>query len=670
MENSTFRPSICAALFLAAVWSLPAQEISDNYFDMSLEQLLDVPIISASRMEQKSTQLAIPVGVITADEIHASGLTTLPEILQLLPGVDVRRFNRSHYIVGVRGMSSFTSDRTLVLIDGRNAMDPTFGAPDWLTLPVMIEDIERIEVLRGPGGAAWGANAFTGVINIITKKPDNNLQSIWSTSITEFGDSYSHIRLAQSKGKWSWRLSAGYESIEDSDAAGAGHTVSAFSELNFLMGFDSYKARDFSRTGRFDSVFHYRYSDLTDISFGAAWSGMETGDSESVGRYPMKDALSNMTRLFARVDHEFEDGSAGWLQWYGNYAVSHQPHITSRFASYDNYLEGQYTMPLTLDHSLTVGTNLRWTHLTSDNDAAAGEIMFRRGAYDEYWAGLFAIDRIKLSSRLSLENQIRLDRYSRTHSDWSLRSSVLYALDDNQEHVLRAGLGRAFRAAGVMVREASLTGLGGLFNVVRPSEKLTNESTYALEAGYTGKLSDHLTVQVNSYYQRMEDLIGSVNEYFGPIAVTHFDNIAGANTYGAETELAWKSRKFHVSGWYAYNEFVTDDNEQAIRAYFPARHKAGLRTRYWMDDGWSLNVNYIYNDAIHTNAANSPSDGTAMFHRLDINVARAFAGQRGEIMVGVADVLNATREPVYDVNSFTSYETPGRMFFVRFQYKF
>lgn len=657
-------------MFFGTVCSIPAQEGDKSYFDMSLEQLLDVPIVSASRMEQKSSQLAIPVGVITADEIHASGLTTLPEILQLLPGVDVRRFNRSHYIVGVRGMSSFASDRTLVLINGRNAMDPTFGAPDWLNLPVMIEDIERIEVLRGPGGAAWGANAFTGVINIITKKPDKNLQNIWTTSITEFGDSYSHIRLAQSKGRWAWRISAGYEDMEDSDAAGAGRTVSAFTELNPLVGFDSYKARDFSRTGRFDSEFRYRYSDRTDISFGAAWSGMETGDSESVGRYPMKDALSNMTRLFARLDHEFEDGSAGWLQWYGNYAVSHQPHITSRFASYDNYLEGQYTMPLASDHSLTVGTNLRWTHLSSDNDAPAGEITFSQGAYDEYWAGLFAIDRMKLTSRLSLENQIRLDRYSQTHTDWSLRSSVLYALDDNEDHVLRAGFGRAFRAAGVMVRETTLTGLGGMFNIAMPSEKLTNESTYALEAGYTGKLSDHLTLQVNSYYQRMEDLIGSINEYFGPITFTHFDNIAGANTYGAESELVWKSKKLHLSGWYAYNEFVTDDNEQAIRAYFPARHKAGLRSRYFMDDLWSLNVNYIYNDAIHTNAANNPSDETAMFHRLDINVARSFAKQRGEIMIGVADVLNNTREPVYDINSFTSYETAGRMFFVRFQYKF
>ena len=660
-------------LLVLSFAALSAEE-SPTLFEMSLEQLLDVPVVSASRTAQKSTELAIPVSVITAEEIHASGLTTIPEILQLAPGVDVRRVDRYRYIVGVRGMMSMTSDRTLVLINGRNALGSTYGAPDWLRLPVLVEDIERIEVLRGPGGAAWGANAFTGVINIITKKPGETLDNLFSTTISEFGDTYNHLRFAGTNDKWSWRISAGYEDMEDSDAAGAGRTVSAFPSLNAVMGFGGYKARDFSRTSRFGTEFHYDYSDATTLSFGAAYSGSQAGDRESTGRYPMKDVLSSMTRLFARVEHEFDDDSSGYLQWFGNYSVSHQPHITRRFASYENDLEGQYNMALSDEHSLTLGGNLRWIHLSSEN-SATGEIVFGEGSYDEYWAGLFVIDRMALTERLSIESQARIDRYNKTDTDWSLRLSALYALDEKHNHVLRAGFARSYRAAGVMVRDttASALPIGGgiyLFNIIPSPKEVGNEATYALEAGYTGKFSDHVIFQANTYYQRMDHLIGSANQTVGPTTNSFFTNIDGANTYGGECELSYKTTQFQLGGWYAYNKFITDKSGQTIRAYIPAQHKAGLRSRILLDEQWSLNANYIYNDVVHINSSQSPSAELSMFHRLDVTLTRPFANQRGELMIGVADVLNKTQQPGYDVSYFSSYETPGRMFFARLQYSF
>ena len=104
----------------------------------------------------------MPVSVLTAEEIRASGLTTLPELLALMPGVDVRRVDRTRYIVGVRGLMSMYSDRTLVLINTRNALNSVYGAPDWLSLPVLVSDIERIEVLRGSGGGVWVCQCLYG----------------------------------------------------------------------------------------------------------------------------------------------------------------------------------------------------------------------------------------------------------------------------------------------------------------------------------------------------------------------------------------------------------------------------------------------------------------------------------------------------------------------------
>jgi outer membrane cobalamin receptor len=162
-----------ASVFLASGISCFAEQDNtyDNHelFDMTPEELMNVSVVSASRLPTQPQYLTAAVTVITADDIHHSGVTTIPEILQFAPGVDVRRLDRQRYAVGVRGLFGVFSDRTLVLIDGRPATGIIYGTTHWENLPVLVEDIERIEIVRGPVGAAWGANAFTGVINIITK---------------------------------------------------------------------------------------------------------------------------------------------------------------------------------------------------------------------------------------------------------------------------------------------------------------------------------------------------------------------------------------------------------------------------------------------------------------------------------------------------------------------
>jgi iron complex outermembrane receptor protein len=121
---------------------------------MSLEELGEVSVVSASRQVQKLGELSVPVSVITSEDIHYSGLTNIPEILQFTPGVDMLKISRFRYAVGIRGLHDFISDRTLVLINGRSAESPLFGGSEYYTLPILMEDIERIEVVRGPGGAA------------------------------------------------------------------------------------------------------------------------------------------------------------------------------------------------------------------------------------------------------------------------------------------------------------------------------------------------------------------------------------------------------------------------------------------------------------------------------------------------------------------------------------
>jgi iron complex outermembrane receptor protein len=133
---------------------LPAQEPYPNkqkdFFEMSIEELMDVEVVSASRQARKIGELSVPVSVITAEDIHYSGLTSIPEILQFAPGMDVLQVDRNRFAVGVRGLHEVYSDRLLGLTDGRAADCINTGGPRFPQLPVLLEDIERIEIVRGP----------------------------------------------------------------------------------------------------------------------------------------------------------------------------------------------------------------------------------------------------------------------------------------------------------------------------------------------------------------------------------------------------------------------------------------------------------------------------------------------------------------------------------------
>src|SRR5277367_6065983 len=151
-----------SVLLLSVGTSAQQQDLTQ----LSLADLMNVEVTSVSKKEQKLSRTAAAIFVITSEDIARSGATNVPDLLRMVPGVDVAQIDANTWAISARGLNGRFSNELLVLMDGRNLYTPTFGGVLWDGIDIPLEDIERIEVIRGPGGTIWGANAVNGVINI------------------------------------------------------------------------------------------------------------------------------------------------------------------------------------------------------------------------------------------------------------------------------------------------------------------------------------------------------------------------------------------------------------------------------------------------------------------------------------------------------------------------
>ncbi len=654
----------------------------DTLFEMSLEELMVQTVVSSSRQEQKITESSVPIAVITAEDIHYSGLTNLYEVLQFAAGIDMAQIDRNQYAMGVRGLHESFSDRTLTLIDGRPADSPIFGGSQFLKLPLLLEDIERIEVVRGPVGSAWGANAFNGLINIITKKPAESKGIMGSTQFNHFGDNYHYLRYADAKDAFSWRISSGYESQETSSDA---LTDERFLSISPLSG-GYFESRDFRRGYVIDSDFVNKISDSSTLSFGFGYSFKETGDFSFAALWPMLDGFWENASAYAKLEKEYDDDRKGFLQWTGNYSNQKWPSMF-QWQGYENDIQAQYQFKTANGHNITVGGSLTVIRLDQPTVMQSSDLIFDGKPVYEQDAGLFVVDRFSVTEKLDLEVQARGQWYSETHCDWAGRISTLYSLDDAKHHVIRFSAARAFRAPRTSLRQLKTDRVplgGGAYLIqIFQGGNLDNEEICSFEAGYTGILSKKMILKANAYWQRYKDLIGYVKRQPFPSMENHTpENIGGARACGGELELEHKTDKYSLSAWYGYNRFIPngdmagDNPSHDVRSLLPAEHKVGLTGRLWLNDTTTMNLNYKYSST--SNAQHGP--GTVedtrivdQFHRVDITIAKEFQidGADGELMFGVADIANQTEQKAYAMGRFYGkHETPGRTFFGRIQLKF
>jgi iron complex outermembrane receptor protein len=191
---------------------------------MSLDDLMNVEITSVSKKEEKLTEAPAAVYVLTQEDIHRSGATSIPEALRLVPGLDVARIDAHTWAISSRGFNSEFADKLLVLIDGRSVYTPLFSGVFWDVQSPMLEDVDRIEVIRGPGATMWGANAVNGVINIITKSAKDTQGWLLSGGGGNQDRGFGEFRYGGSHGDdLYYRLYGTYFDHADSEKLGGGN---------------------------------------------------------------------------------------------------------------------------------------------------------------------------------------------------------------------------------------------------------------------------------------------------------------------------------------------------------------------------------------------------------------------------------------------------------------
>ena len=195
----------------AQVAEPPEPELADDFEDLSLEELLEVEVTVVTHKQIKVGTAPAALYVITRQDIQRSGMTSIPELLRLVPGMHVAKIDSNRWAIGARGFVGEFTNKLLVLIDGRRVYSPLFGGVHWDVQDVNLEDVERIEVIRGPGGVRWGANAVNGVIHVITRRSFDTQGGMVQTTVGSEDRAIATLRYGgQIDENTTWRAYARY----------------------------------------------------------------------------------------------------------------------------------------------------------------------------------------------------------------------------------------------------------------------------------------------------------------------------------------------------------------------------------------------------------------------------------------------------------------------------
>jgi iron complex outermembrane recepter protein len=502
---------LLAAALIALAHTGHAQRLEDLQ-NLSIEQLGDIKITSVSKTTEQLSDAPAAIYVISHDDIVRSGATTIPEILRLAPNLQVAQITASSFAISARGFNGTAASKLLVLIDGRTIYTPISSGVDWGVQDVLPEDIDRIEVISGPGAALWGANAVNGVINIITRKSEDTPGGVLDLG----GGNLSQRAALQYGGKLADNLSYrvyGESNYQDSAIKATG--ADAKDEWqNSQGGF----RLDWAPPGD-------RVTLQGDLYRG--WEGQLAGPTETVSGQ----------NLLVRWNHEIESGSTLQVQAYYDYSASSAPGIASDYLT---------TYDLDVQHSFVLGTSQQITWgggYRADLDDYPTPLSHSEGFSPQRqtlsYANLFVQDSISLTDALKIILGARFE--ADAYSGPQLLPDARLSWKVTDSSLIWAAVSRAARAPSLLERD--LFESVGPVKLIEPGD-FRPEKLTAYQLGYRSQLSPSVSLSVSTFYNVYNDLRSAEFSPGGVFPIV-FGNLMEGNTYGVEV---WGS--YRINQWW------------------------------------------------------------------------------------------------------------------------
>ncbi len=546
-----------------------------------LELLKEEETVSiASRYEQPISQAPSNVYVITDEDIRHSGATDIPTILRRVPGLEVMQTTGADFNVSVRGDNQFRANKLLVMVDGRSIYLDAQGNVFWKNLPVTLPEIKRIEVLKGPASAIYGFNAFDGVINIITKSPDEMKGTTLQFGGGEVGTISSVAVHAGSSGKVGYRLSVGHDQNQQwrnrDSLAFRNNKMNAHTE--YALGGDAKLL----------------------FSGGLVDSNRYDGDLGDVGI-----SSTRPTQGYVNLAYERPNGFVrAW--WQGNNTDSLillDPQLTNLLritnrnnsslfnATTNTYnLEAQHTLQLTEGNYLTYGINYRHNTVSSDF-IASGQTQNRLGLYlNNDW---------RLTDTLTITAGTRLDLDSFIHAQLSPRFAIVYR--PAPDHSVRAGLSIAYRPPTLLetyldlVNAISIPPPLGPATVTSPSlgsTTLNPEQIVSYDISYQGWFFRHrLRARADLFFNHISNLINFLSAGPSPSDPVRAANGGVADIYGGEVGIEYLANRW-LSAFanYAYEHIGQTFSGTTTRV--APRSKFNLGVRMEWENGLNAEITF------------------------------------------------------------------------------
>ena len=482
-----------------------AQSIEDLRA-LSISQLADIDVSSVSKTTQPLSEAPAAIFVITHDMIARSGATTLPEMLRLAPNLQVYRKNAGDYAITARGLNGNSqaqnfSNKLLVLIDGRSVYTPLFSGVYWDMQDVLPEDIDRIEVISGPGATLWGANAVNGVINVITRAADQT-QGLYASAQGGAFERAASLRYGGTLGEsLSYRV---YARANDIDATETSEQLAAGDDWHRLQG-----------GFRVDWV----PSPADKVTFQGDLYGGRRGQPGTA------DEEISGGNLLARWIHTATNGNALQIQTYVDHIARRTREGGGHFWVDTLDLDLQHTLSLGDDDTFVWGGDVRASryHIVS-----APPLVFDPARRTLWLASAFAQNTLSLTDRLDLTTGIKLedDPYAGT----SLLPDVLVAWQPRDNTMIWGSVSRAVRSPtpfDVDVKEY----LGDLFYLSGNPDFRTEKLT-AFELGTRVQATEAVAFSISGYYNLYDDL-RSIEFSPGGLPLLWGNKLEG-DTYGVE----------------------------------------------------------------------------------------------------------------------------------------